>query len=81
MIRKVYPGISQKTIMVRKNVGFVENMGISRRIFGKDNKHPKRTPQKKKIHLQVWLMKFFMYVVSHNLSSHRRCREVMVESP
>jgi hypothetical protein len=50
-IRKVQPGLSQKTVRVRENVGFVENLGISRRIVGKDNKHQKRTPQKKKIQL------------------------------
>jgi hypothetical protein len=66
--------------MVRENVGSMENLGISRRIVGKDNKHPKRTPKKKKMHLQVWLMKFCLSIVSHHLCSHRRCREVMVES-
>jgi hypothetical protein len=80
-IRKVQPGLSQKTVRVRENVGSVENLGISRRIVGKDNKHPKRTPQKKQIQLQVWLMKFCLSVVSHHLCSHRRCRVVMVESP
>jgi hypothetical protein len=44
-IRKVQPGLSQKIVRVRENVGSVENMGISRRIAGKDNKHPKRTPK------------------------------------
>jgi hypothetical protein len=38
-------GLSKKTVKVRENVGFVENLGISRRIVGKDNKHPKRTPK------------------------------------
>jgi hypothetical protein len=31
---------------------YVENQGISRRIVGKDNKHPKRTPQRKQIQLK-----------------------------
>ena len=71
----------EETLRVRQNVGFVANLGISRRIVGKDNKHPKRTPQKMQIQLQVWLMKFFLYFVSLHLCSHRRCRVVMVESP
>jgi hypothetical protein len=62
-IRKVHSGLSQKTVRVRENVGSVENLGISRRIVGKDNKHPKRTPQKKQIQLHVWLMKFYLSVV------------------
>jgi hypothetical protein len=35
--------LSQEGKRVRKNVGYVENMGISRGIVGKDRKHPKRT--------------------------------------
>jgi hypothetical protein len=50
-IRKVQPGLSQKTVRVRQNVGFVANLGISRRIVGKDNKHPKNTLLKKQIQL------------------------------
>jgi hypothetical protein len=48
-IKNVQPGLSQKAIGVTKNVGSVANIGISRWIVGKDNKHPKRTPQKKQI--------------------------------
>jgi hypothetical protein len=61
--------------MVSKNVGFVANLGISRRIFGKDKKHPKRTPQRKQrklilpkqvhVHVHVWLMKYSLLVMLH----------------
>ena len=40
----VHLGLSREARRVRKNVGFVENMGISRRIVGKDRMHPTRTP-------------------------------------
>jgi hypothetical protein len=72
---EVHSGLSQKAERVRENVGSVENLGISRRIVGKDNKHPKRTPQRKQIQLQqvqvqVWLMKFYLFVVSHNIKKN-----------
>ena len=46
-VRGVYQGLSQEKMRVIINVGFVENLGISRRIVGKDRMHPKRTPRKK----------------------------------
>jgi hypothetical protein len=46
-IRGVHQGLSQKERRVRGNVGSVENVGISRRIVGKDRMHPNRNPQKK----------------------------------
>ena len=57
-ITKVQPSLIQKTVRVRENVGSMENLGISRRIVRKDNKHPKRNSQKNQIQLYVWLMKF-----------------------
>jgi hypothetical protein len=50
-MRGVHQGISQKERRVSKNVGYVDNLGISRRIAGKGGMHPKRTPQKKQINL------------------------------
>jgi hypothetical protein len=46
-MREVHRDISQKKRRVRKNIGSIENLGISKRIVGKDRKHPKRTPQRK----------------------------------
>ena len=65
-----HSGISKKEERVRENVCSVENMGISRRIVGKDNRHPKRTPQRKRIQLQqvqvqVWLMRYCLLVMFH----------------
>jgi hypothetical protein len=45
-VRGVHQGLSQRARRVRKNVGFVANLGISRRIVGKDRMQPRRTPQK-----------------------------------
>jgi hypothetical protein len=41
----------EETLRVGQNVGFVANLGISRRIVGKDNKHQKWTAQKTQIQL------------------------------
>jgi hypothetical protein len=79
-IREVHQGLTQKERIVNKNVGSVENKGISRRIVRKDRMHPKRTPQKKKrkiiylkqvqVPFQVWLMRYCLLLICHiNIST------------
>ena len=44
--RGICQGLSREERRVSRNVDYVENLGISRRIAGKDRMHPRRTPQK-----------------------------------